>query len=110
MNPSPYDRMVAFIRDRYRRVPVATVGIGIAVLWSVWVVYWYVDHRSFSHFGWYLWVQEAVRDIGAGVVLVAGVIWLIDVVVDPPARSARDATAGESGSGSDPDVRTSLGQ
>lgn len=82
MNPSPYDRSRAFLRGRYQRHPAAAIGMGLALLWSIWVIYYLVDHREGA--GWYLLVRGAVSEIGSGVLLAAGFVWLVGLVFDDP--------------------------
>jgi len=77
MNPSPYERTSAFIRGRD---PVAIAGIALAAAWAVWVIYYLLDHRH--GFAWFLLASDAVSEIGAGVLLVAGLVWLIGIVSD----------------------------
>src|SRR5437870_733241 len=48
VNPSPFDRTVAFIRRRYRGDPVAAVGIALVVLWAAWVVVYLLEHRHYT--------------------------------------------------------------
>jgi hypothetical protein len=81
VSPSPYDRFAAFLRGRYQRHPAAAVGMGMALLWAIWVIYYVLDHRQGA--GWYLLVRGAVSEIGAGVLLAAGVVWLVGLVFDP---------------------------
>jgi hypothetical protein len=38
---------------------------------------------------WYLLAAQAISEIGSGVLLVAGVVWLIARVGNPPADSSR---------------------
>jgi hypothetical protein len=78
MSPSPYERTSAFIR---RRDSVAIVGITLATAWAVWVVFYLLDHRR--GIDWFLLARGAVSEIGAGVLLVAGLVWLIGIVSDP---------------------------
>jgi hypothetical protein len=82
VNHSPYDRSVTFLRGRYRRHPAAAVAIGLSVLWAIWVIYYVVDHRQ--GIGWYLLVRDVVSEIGTGVLLSAGVVWLVGLVFDEP--------------------------
>lgn len=53
----------------------------MALLWAIWVIYYVLDHRQGA--GWYLLVRGAVSEIGAGVLLAAGVVWLVGLVFDP---------------------------
>src|SRR5207244_12999724 len=87
VNPSPFDRTVAFIRRRYRGDPVAAVGIALVVLWAAWVVVYLLEHRHYTFrvvgtqtvsgdISWYTTVGNAITEIGSGVVVVAGVVWL----------------------------------
>jgi hypothetical protein len=80
VNPSPFDRTVAFLRGRYQRHPAAAIAIGLSMLWAIWVIYYIVDHHQ--GFGWYLLVQNAVSEIGSGVLLAAGFVWLVGLVFD----------------------------
>jgi hypothetical protein len=77
MNPSPYERTSAFIRSRD---PVAIVGIALAAVWAVWVIYYLLDHRR--GIDWFLLASDAVSKIGAGVLLAAGLVSLIGIVSD----------------------------
>ena len=80
MSPSPYDRSAEFLRGRYQRHPAAAIATGLSMLWAIWVIYYMVDHRQ--GFGWYLLVRDAVSEIGSGVLLAAGVVWLVSLVFD----------------------------
>lgn len=91
MNPSPYDRTAAFIRERYRGDPVAAVGMALVMLWAAWVVVYLVEHRHYTlrvvgtqtfsgDVSWYSIVGNAISEIGSGVVVVAGVVWLLGIV------------------------------
>jgi hypothetical protein len=46
------------------------------------VIYYVVDHRQ--GIGWYLLVRDVVSEIGTGVLLAAGVVWLVGLVFDEP--------------------------
>jgi hypothetical protein len=84
VSPSPSDRTVAFLRGRYQRHPGAAIGIGLSVLWAIWVIYYIADHRdNVDSFGWFPLVAQAVGEIGSGVLLAAGVVWLVGLVFDP---------------------------
>jgi hypothetical protein len=81
VSPSPYDRSATFLRGRYQRHPAAAIAMAMAVLWAIWVIYYVLDHRQ--GVGWYLLVRGVVSEIGTGVLLAAGVVWLVGLVFDP---------------------------
>jgi hypothetical protein len=51
-----------------------------SLLWAAWVIYYILNHRDASEFGWFLLARTAVSEIGSGVLLAAGVVWLVRVV------------------------------
>ena len=60
MNPSPYDRTVAFVGARYRRNPVVS--------------------SPSSGLGWFLRAREVILGAGSGLIVAAGVVWLADII------------------------------
>ena len=79
MTQSPYDRTAAFIRTRYRRNPVAFCAIVLAVAWALWTLYEALSAPS-SGIGWYLLARVAIIEIGSGLIVAAGVAWLVEVM------------------------------
>jgi hypothetical protein len=64
VSPSPSDRTVAFLRGRYQRHPGAAIGIGLSVLWAIWVIYYIADHRdNVDSFGWFPLVAQTVEHV-----------------------------------------------
>jgi hypothetical protein len=80
VNSSSYDRTLAFLRGRYQRHPAAAIAMGLSMLWSIWVIYYVVDHRGGA--GWYLLLRGAISEIGTGVLLAAVFVWLVGLVFD----------------------------
>ena len=79
MSQSPYDRSAAFIGARYRRNPVAFCAFLLAAAWMLWTLY-EVLSASPSGFGWYLRAREVIAETGGGLIVAAGVVWLVGVV------------------------------
>jgi hypothetical protein len=76
MNPSPYDRTASFLLARYRRSPLAAVSIVLVLLWAIWTAY-EVFRTPEGFGGWYLELRDFVGITGSGVILVAGIVWLV---------------------------------
>jgi hypothetical protein len=81
VNPSPYDRTVAFIAARYRRSPVAFCAVILAAAWAVWTLYEVLSASS-AGVGWYLQARAVLEEVGSGLIVAAGVVWLLGVMRD----------------------------
>jgi hypothetical protein len=81
VNPSPYDRTASFLRARYRRSPPAAVGLALALLWAIWTAY-EVFRTPEGFGGWYFELREVVSITGSGLILIAGIVWLLGLVRD----------------------------
>ena len=79
MSQSPYDRSAAFIGARYRRNPVAFCALVLAALWTLWTLYDVLSGPSVD-VGWYLRARDVVEQTGFGLIIAAGVVWLVDIV------------------------------
>ena len=79
MTQSPYDRTAAFISARYRRNPVAFCAVVLAAAWALWTLYEVLSAPS-SGFGWYLQAREVILEVGNGLIVAAGVVWLVEVM------------------------------
>jgi hypothetical protein len=79
MTQSPYDRTAAFLSARYRRNPVAFCAVVLAAAWAVWTIYEVLSVPS-SGFGWYLRARETISEVGSGLIVAAGVVWLIEIM------------------------------
>lgn len=78
MMQSPYDRTAAFLRARYRRNPVAFCAVVLAAAWAVWTLYEVFSERS--PLGWYEQARVVILEVGNGLIVAAGVVWLVTVV------------------------------
>ncbi len=97
MTPSPYDHTVAFIKRSDPRSRAAVIGLILAAAWSIWVVYYLLEHRDSTgttiisggtvvhSVDWFNLARDAVGEIGSGVLLMAGIVWLVGLVPDDPA-------------------------
>jgi hypothetical protein len=81
MNPSPYDRTASFLRGRYRRSPLAAVSLVLVVLWAIWTAY-ELFGTSEGFGGWYLELRDFVGVTASGVILIAGIVWLVGLAGD----------------------------
>jgi hypothetical protein len=79
MTQSPYDRTAAFISTRYRRNPVAFCAVVLAVAWALFTFYEVVSAPS-SGFGSSLQAREVILEVGNGLIVAAGVVWLVEVM------------------------------
>jgi hypothetical protein len=79
MSQSPYDRTAAFVGTRYRRNPVAFCAFVLAAAWTLWTLY-EVLSLSPSGLGWYERGREVIAETGSGLIVAAGVAWLVDIV------------------------------
>jgi hypothetical protein len=76
---SPYDRTAAFLRALYRRDPVVFCAIAFAAVWTAWTIYEFATGRM-ADLGWFLRTREAIGEIGSGLIIAAGVIWISDLL------------------------------
>jgi hypothetical protein len=76
---SPYDRTAAFVRSRYRRSPVALCAVVLAAAWALWTGYEVLSAPS-SVFGWYEQARVVILEVGYGLIVAAGVVWLVEAV------------------------------
>jgi hypothetical protein len=78
MSQSPYDRTAALIGDRYRRNPIAFCALALVAAWALWTIYEVLTGPA--GVGWWLQAREVIETIGSGLIVAAGVVWLLDVV------------------------------
>jgi hypothetical protein len=81
VSPSPYDRTAVFLAARYRRSPAAAVGLVLALLWAIWTAY-EVFRTPEGFGGWYFELRGVVSITGSGLILIAGIVWLLGLVRD----------------------------
>ena len=79
MTQSPYDRTSAYLRARYRRDPVVFCALAFAAAWTVWTLYEFLTGRL-AHFDWFIRAEDALGEIGSGLIVAAGVIWIWDIL------------------------------
>ncbi len=78
MTQPPYDRTAAFIATRYRRSPVAFCAVVLAAAWALWTLYEVL--LTGPSVDWYLRARTAVSAIGSGLIVAAGIVWLVGIL------------------------------
>lgn len=89
MGPSPYDRTVAWLRFRFRRRPVASVGLALGCSWIVLNVYEMTVNWSSrtGGLGWFEAATTTVTLCASGVLTLAALVWLVErALADRPSR------------------------
>ncbi len=83
MQPSPYDRTMARLRAGFRRSPVAFPATLLAFAWIALNVYEMAVHRNRFALGWFDAVSQTISLSAIGVLLLAGIVWLVERVSAP---------------------------
>jgi hypothetical protein len=78
MQPSPYDRSVAFLRAGLRRSPVAFAAVLLACAWILLNVYETAAHWDRYPFGWFDALEQTVTLCATGIVVLAALVWLVE--------------------------------
>ena len=77
MSQSPYDRTAAFIRSQYPRSSIAFCALVLVAAWTLRTLYEVLSGPSVG-VGWYFEVRTVISEAGSGLILAAGVVWLVD--------------------------------
>jgi hypothetical protein len=56
---------------------VAAVGLVLALLWAIWTAY---EVFRTPEGGWYFELRDVVEITGSGLILIAGIVWLVGLV------------------------------
>jgi hypothetical protein len=87
MQPSPYDRTVAFLRIHFHRRPIASAALLLACLWIALNVFEVTTNWSTAGAGgWFQTVTTTVTLCAIGVLMLAALAWLIEHILSERPR------------------------